>query len=131
MLRCRRAGGLRAVYAHRSSVIIQRKPKKPNFTGAPNMADEPNSALTGAAFEPANAGYKRMSDAEKRDEDEAIGSDSASLREAAERRSRPSDEIVVREYVDKNDKPVPAEEAITLDRAVRDYVSATAADRLV
>jgi hypothetical protein len=95
------------------------------------MADEPDSAPTGAAFELASAGFKPMSDTEKKDEDEAIGSDSASLREAAERRSRPSDEIVVREYIDKNDQPVAADEAITLDRAVRDYVSATTADRLV
>jgi len=95
------------------------------------MADEPDPALTGAAFELANAGFRPMSDPEKKDEEEAIGSDTTSLREAAEQRSRPSDEIVVREYIDKNDKPVAADEAISLDRAVRDYSSATAADRLV
>jgi hypothetical protein len=95
------------------------------------MADEPDSALTGAAFELANAGYRPMSDTENKHEEEAIGSDSVALREAAERRSRPSDEVIVREYLDGNGKPVPAQEAITLDRAVRDHASATAADRLL
>ena len=30
---------------------------KPNFKGVPYMADEPDPALTGAAFDLANAGY--------------------------------------------------------------------------
>ena len=77
------------------------------------MADEPDSALTGAAFELANAGFKPMSDTEQSDDKETIGSDSASLRDAAERRSRPSDEIVLRKYVDVNGEPVAADEAIT------------------
>jgi len=95
------------------------------------MADEPDSALTGAAFELANAGFKPMSDTEQSDDKETIGSDSASLRDAAERRSRPSDEIVLRKYVDVNGEPVAADEAITLERAVRDYASATALDQLL
>ena len=49
------------------------------------MANEPDAGLTGAAFELANAGYTAMSDPNKKKEDEAIGSDVASLREAAER----------------------------------------------
>jgi hypothetical protein len=95
------------------------------------MVNEPDTVLTGAAFELASAGYRPMSDAGEEDDKEAIGSDSASLREAAERRSRPSDEIIVREYIDKSDQPAGAEEAITLDRAVRDYVGATTVDKLL
>jgi len=64
-------------------------------------------------------------------EEETIGSDSASLREAAERRAPPLDEIAVRKYTDANGELVGADEAITLDRAVRDYASATALDRFV
>ena len=99
--------------------------------GVPNMANEPDPALTGAAFDLASAGYKPMPDPEKKNDDEAIGSDSASLREAAGRRSGVPDEIVAREYIDGNGEPIAADEAITLDRAVRDYAGATAADRLV
>ena len=93
------------------------------------MVDEPDSALTGAAYELANAGFKPMSDGKRNDDEGAIGSDSASLRAAAEQRSDPPDEIVARAYVDDNGKPAPADEAITLDRAGRDYASATAADK--
>ena len=71
-----------------------------------------------------------MADAEEKQEEEPIGSDSTSLREAAARCVSPPEEIVVREYIDKNGEPVAAAEAITLDRAVRDYASASAADRL-
>lgn len=94
------------------------------------MADKPSLTLTGAAFELANAGYQPMPDPEKESEREAIGSDSVSLREAAERRSDAPDEIVVRQYTDGNGKPVAPEEAITLDRAARDYASAASADKL-
>jgi hypothetical protein len=90
--------------------------------------DTPDSFLTGAAFDLAKSGYALMPDPNKTDEEDAIGSDSASLREAAERRSGPRDEIVIREYLDDNGKPVAANEAITLDRAGRDYASVTAAD---
>ncbi len=93
------------------------------------MADEPASALTGAAFELASAGYRPMPDPDKKSDEEAIGSDSASLREAAERRSGPPDEIVARQYTDGSGKPVAANEAVTLDRAARDYASAAAADK--
>jgi hypothetical protein len=93
------------------------------------MATEPNGALTGAAFDLANAGYAPMPDQDQKREEETIGSDGASLREAAERRSGPREEIVVREYRDATGKPIAANEAITLERAGRDYAHATAADR--
>ena len=93
------------------------------------MANEPDSALTGAAFELANAGFEPMLDPDKKNEGEAIGSDSASLREAAEQRSGSSDEVVARGYIDHNGEPAAPNEAITLERAARDYASATSADR--
>ena len=85
------------------------------------MTTEADPTLTGAAFELDNAGYRSMPDLEKRDEEEAIGSDSASLREAAQKLSGPGDDIVVRQYLDADGKPAPANEAVTLDRAGRDY----------
>lgn len=94
------------------------------------MADEPDAALTGAAFELANAGYTPMPDPDKKQDDEAIGSDSASLREAAEQRSGPPDEVVARGYLDRHGEPVAPTEAITLERAARDYARSTAVDRL-
>ena len=94
------------------------------------MADEPNSALTGAAFDLANGGYTPMPDPkEKQRNEEAIGSDSASLREAAELRPGPRGEVVVREYTDARGKPAAAKEAVTLERAGRDYAGAIAADK--
>src|SRR5450756_971937 len=80
-----------------------------------NMANEPDSALTGAAFELANAGYRPMADPDQKNDEEAIGSDSASLREAAERRSGPDDETVVRKYTDGEGRPIAMNEAVTLD----------------
>jgi len=93
------------------------------------MVDEPGPALTGAAFELAKAGYQRMPDPDKKSDEEAIGGDAASLREAAERRSDPPDEIVVRQYTDGSGKPVAPDEAITLNRAARDYARAASADK--
>jgi hypothetical protein len=93
------------------------------------MANEPDPSLTGAAFELANAGYTPMSDPDKKNDEEAIGSDSASLREAAEQRSGPRDEVVAREYLDGKGEPVAPNQAITLERAARDYAKATAIDR--
>jgi len=93
------------------------------------MTTEPDPALTGAAFELASAGYTPMPDLEKKHEEETIGSDNASLREAAERLAGPSDDIVVRKYLDQSGEPAAPNEAITLERAGRDYSSATAADR--
>jgi hypothetical protein len=93
------------------------------------MANEPDSALTGAAFDLANAGYQPMPDPDKKNGDEAISSDSASLREAAEQRSGPRSEVVARGYTNGNGEPVAANEAITLERAARDYAKATAIDR--
>ena len=67
----------------------------------------------------------------KKRDDEAIGGDSASLREAAGQRSGPPGEVITRGYIDRNGEPVPASEAITFDRAVRDYADATSADKLL
>src|SRR6185437_7328793 len=58
----------------------------------------------------------------------SIGGDSASLRQAAEQRTGSRDDVTVREYIDSNGKPVAASEAVTLDRAGRDYARAAAAD---
>jgi hypothetical protein len=94
------------------------------------LAYEPDAALTGAAFELANAGYSAMPDPKKKGEDDALGSDSTSLREAAAARSNPSDDIVVRGYIDDKGEPVAANETITLARAVRDYADVTALDKI-
>lgn len=93
------------------------------------MTTEPNGALTGAAFDLANAGYAPMPDQDQKRDEETIGSDGASLREAAERRSGPRDEIVVREYRGAKGEPIAANEAITLERAGRDYARVVAADK--
>jgi hypothetical protein len=94
------------------------------------MANEPDPALTGAAFELANAGFAPMADPKKKGEQETFGSDNASLREAAAERSGPAENVVIREYTDDNGKPVAANEAITLARAARDYADATAVEKL-
>lgn len=95
------------------------------------MAKDSAAGLTGAAFELANAGYTPMSDPDKGKEDEVIGGDAASLREAAEQRAGASNEVVARGYVDDNDEPMALSEAVTLERAARDYAAATSADRLL
>lgn len=95
------------------------------------MAKEPDAGLTGAAFELAHAGYTTMSDPDKERESETIGSDAASLREVAERLSSASREATVREYVDRDGEAVAPTEAITLERAARDYAAATSAERLL
>jgi hypothetical protein len=94
------------------------------------LANEPDAGLTGAAFDLVNAGYVPMSDPDKKNEDEAIGSDTASLREAAEQRSAPR-EVTLRQYLDQDDEPVASTEAVTLERAARDYAAATSADRIL
>lgn len=96
------------------------------------MTNEPDLALTGAAFELANAGYVPMPDPDKKsNDDETIGSDSASLRDAAEQRAGPPDEIVARGYFDGNGDPAAANEAVTLERAALDYSGVTSAEKLV
>ncbi len=95
------------------------------------MTTEPDPALTGAAFELANAGYRSMPDQEEKHGGEEIGSDSASLREAALQISGPRDEVTVRKYTDSRGEPAAPNEAVTLERAGRDYARATAADRLL
>ena len=92
------------------------------------MANEPDPLLTGAAFDLANAGFTPMPDVEKTDEKESISSDSASLREVAGRRAGSTDEVIKRQYTDDNGKPAAINEAVTLDRASRDYARATAAE---
>lgn len=92
------------------------------------MTSETDSALTGAAFELAAGGFTPMPEEEEKDQQEAIGSDGASLREAAAQQTSAHDEVVVREYLDESGKPVAPNEAVTLARAGRDYASAIAAD---
>lgn len=95
------------------------------------MAGNTNIALTGAAYDLANAGYTSMPDPEEKNEGDAITSDSASLREAAAQLADRNDDVVVREYLGPDGRPVGANEAITLSRAGRDYANATAAEKLV
>jgi hypothetical protein len=95
------------------------------------LANETDAGLTGAAFELANAGYRPMSDPERENEDEAIGGDVASLRETAEQRARATHEVTVRGYTGSDGEPVAPTEAITLQRAARDYAAATSAERLL
>lgn len=94
------------------------------------MANETDTGLTGAAFELAQAGYAPMSDPDKEKEADTIGSDAASLREAAERLGDTPHEVMTRQYLDGNGEKVAATEAITLERAARDYAAATSAERL-
>lgn len=94
------------------------------------MSDERSNDLTGAAHDLAVAGYKPMPDRAP-DEDEAIGGDTASLREAAEKISEQPENVVVRQYRDAEGKPAAANEAVTLRRASRDYAAAVAADNLI
>ena len=84
--------------------------------------------LTGAAFELAHAGYAEMPDPGREQEHEAIGSDSASLHDAADQRGDKQPKVIVRQYTDAEGKRAAANEAVTLSRAARDYASATAGD---
>ncbi len=95
------------------------------------MANEPDAGLTGAAFELANAGYTAMSDPEDEKENEAIGGDAASLREVAERLNDAPRDVTARAYIGPDGKAVASSEAITLERAARDYAAATSAERLL
>jgi hypothetical protein len=93
------------------------------------MASDKDAGLTGAAFDLVNAGYRPMPETNKKQDEEAIGSDRASLYEAAERRSDSPDAVVVRRYLDGSGNPAAADEAVTLARAGRDYAEAAAADK--
>jgi len=95
------------------------------------MTTDIDPALTGAAFDLANAGYAPMRDPDEQDQQETIGSDSASLREAAEQRSAASDPVQVRQYLDDDGKPAPPNEAVTLARAAQDYGGVTSAEKLM
>jgi len=93
------------------------------------MTTEIDPALTGAAFDLASGGYTPMADTEKQREQEAIGSDGASLREAADKRIVDDRPIMVREYVDADGKTAAPNEAVTLTRAARDHARVKAAER--
>lgn len=95
------------------------------------MANESDAGLTGAAFELAQAGYAPMSEPDRDEDDNTIGGDAASLREAAERLGDAPREVTRRQYLDGTGKPVAQTEAITLERAARDYAAATSAERLL
>lgn len=94
------------------------------------MTTDIDPALTGADFDLANAGYTPMRDPEKKEKQETIGGDSASLREAATQRAVETEHASVRRYLDRDGKLAPAHEAVTLERAARDYANATQAERL-
>jgi len=93
------------------------------------MTVQTDTELTGGAFDLANAGYAQMPDPEREAESQSIDSDSASLRDAADRLADQQPKIAVRQYTDGEGKPAAANEAVTLARAARDYASATAGDR--
>ncbi|WP_024514595.1 hypothetical protein [Bradyrhizobium sp. Tv2a-2] len=95
------------------------------------MVDEVDPALTGAAFDLANAGYRSMPDKETKQEAEAIGGDSASLRQVAEERAESHNETVVRKYTGPGGEVAASDEAVTLARAARDYAGALAAENLI
>lgn len=95
------------------------------------MSTDIDPALTGAAYDLANAGYKPMRDPDEKEEQQTIGSDSASLREAADQRSVAREPATVREYLDADGKPAPPGEAVTLERAARDYVRMVSDEKLM
>jgi hypothetical protein len=63
------------------------------------MTTEIDPALTGAAYDLANAGYVPMLDPKEKEDQDPIGSDSASLREAAEQRAGANDPATERQYI--------------------------------
>lgn len=95
------------------------------------MTNDIDPTLTGAAYDLANAGYTPMKDPDEKGHREEIGSDHASLREAAEQRAGAPDSVAIREYSDGNGKRVPANEAVTLARAAKDYAGVIAAEELI
>jgi len=95
------------------------------------LTQQSDAGLTGAAFELAQAGYTVMAGPDKKNEDEAIGSDVASLRAAAEQLNNAPREVIERQYIDPDGEPAAPTEAITLERAARDYAAATSAERLL
>jgi hypothetical protein len=95
------------------------------------MTVQTDAELTGAAFDLVNAGYAAMPDPGREGERQPIDSDSASLRDVADRRPDSQPEVIVRQYTNAEGKPAAANEAVTLARAARDYASATAGDKRV
>ncbi len=71
-----------------------------------------------------------MPEERSQDHDET-GSDVASLREAGQRIAQLSQPPVTRAYVDFEGKPADINEAITLERATRDYSNAVKSDSLI
>ena len=63
-------------------------------------------------------------------DNEETGSDVTSLREAGQRIAQPSQQTLTRAYLDADGKPADVNEAITLERAARDYSNAVKADNL-
>jgi len=86
--------------------------------------------LTGRAAEWAAAGFKEMPEGRPKD-NEDTGSDVASLRRAGERIAQPTQQPVTRAYLDAEGKPADPNEAITLERAARDYSNAVNADTII
>lgn len=86
--------------------------------------------LTGRAAEWAAAGFKEMPEGRSPDSEET-GSNIASLREAGQRIAQTSQQPVTRAYLDAEGKPADPNEAITIERAARDYNNAVKADTLV
>lgn len=80
-----------------------------------------------------SADFVQMPDLEANEKEpsEPIGSDSASLRTAAEQRSGPPAEPTVREYLDGDGRKASPKESITLARAGRDYAGALAAEKVI
>jgi hypothetical protein len=91
-------------------------------------ASEP---LTGRAAEWAAAGFKEMPETENSQHSDDTSGDVASLREAGKRIAQPSQPPVTRAYLDAEGKPADPNEAITLERAARDYTNAVKMDNLI
>ena len=94
------------------------------------MTTDIDPTLTGAAFDLVNAGYTPMKDADEKDKQKTVDVEGVSLRKAAEQRSVASVPVRVRRYLDGDGQPAPANEAITLARAARDYAAGTSAEKL-
>ena len=86
---------------------------------------------SGSAANARDADFVAMPDPEEKEHSEPLGGDSASLRAIAEQRSDAPIDATVREYLDRDGRKAPANEAISLARAARDYSGALATEKLV
>lgn len=86
---------------------------------------------SGSAANARDTDFIAMPDSDENEPGEPIGSDSASLRAVAEQRSDAPIDATVREYLDRDGRRAPANEAISLARAARDYSGALATEKLV